>query len=186
MLDRAQRDPEIDDLIGETTAQQVQLTLGNLVTSSEDVRAVTANARGQMDKVFSDENTGRVNTAIVNVETASGNLRAASLLVAERAPAIVSTVEEIAADGIRCYRAGGAILHNHTDDEVLGAADLDPVAERGPTAGHEHEALEAQRAELEDDRFALERAIREDLDLARPGETVVRFEAAGPSLPRGR
>ncbi len=39
----------------------------------------------------------------------------------QRNPQVPRTPEEVAADGIRCYRAGGAILHNHTDDEVLGA-----------------------------------------------------------------
>ena len=35
--------------------------------------------------------------------------------------------------------------------------------------------------ELSDDRIALERAIREELDLARAGEWVVRFRAPGPA-----
>ncbi len=37
-------------------------------------------------------------------------------------------------------------------------------------------ALRIEIAALEHDSFAIERAIREDLELARPGETVVRFE----------
>ncbi len=41
-----------------------------------------------------------------------------------------------------------------------------------------HREVEALRAEvraLERDPFSLERAIREDLDLAKPGEVIVRF-----------
>jgi cell division protein FtsB len=37
------------------------------------------------------------------------------------------------------------------------------------------ETLEFEINALETDPFALERAIREDLELARPGEIVVRF-----------
>jgi cell division protein FtsB len=37
------------------------------------------------------------------------------------------------------------------------------------------EALEAQIEALESQPFALEKAIREDLELAQPGEVVVRF-----------
>jgi cell division protein FtsB len=39
----------------------------------------------------------------------------------------------------------------------------------------EVEALRLEAEALERDGFALERAIREDLGLARPGESVVRF-----------
>jgi len=39
----------------------------------------------------------------------------------------------------------------------------------------ETEALRVEIRALQDDPFALERAIREDLELARPGEIVVRF-----------
>jgi cell division protein FtsB len=38
------------------------------------------------------------------------------------------------------------------------------------------EALQAEIGALEADPFALERAIREELELARPGEVVVRFK----------
>ncbi len=41
------------------------------------------------------------------------------------------------------------------------------------------EALETEISALEGDPFALERAIREELQLARPGEIVVRFPPAG-------
>jgi cell division protein FtsB len=40
---------------------------------------------------------------------------------------------------------------------------------------HEISILRNEVAALQDDPFALERAIREDLELARPGETIVRF-----------
>ena len=39
-----------------------------------------------------------------------------------RNPQVPRTPEEVAADGLRCYDAGAAILHNHTDDRVLGAS----------------------------------------------------------------
>ncbi len=48
----------------------------------------------------------------------------------------------------------------------------------------EIDALRAEATALRDDSFAIERAIREDLDLARPGETVVRFHPAQDSNPR--
>lgn len=43
-------------------------------------------------------------------------------------------------------------------------------------------SLRAEAVALESDPFAVERAIREDLGLARPGESVVRLDArrAGP------
>ena len=44
--------------------------------------------------------------------------------------------------------------------------------------------MRAEADALESDRFAIERAIRERLRLARAGETVVRFSAADPSSPR--
>ena len=43
---------------------------------------------------------------------------------------------------------------------------------------HEVERLTAQIEALDSDELALERAIREDLELARPGEWVVRFRSA--------
>ncbi len=47
----------------------------------------------------------------------------------------------------------------------------------------EVESLQAEVEALESDPLAMERAIREVLDLARPGETVVRFvdQEAGPT-----
>ena len=44
--------------------------------------------------------------------------------------------------------------------------------------------LQAETVELEADPFAIERAIREDLGLARAGETIVRLSPAGHSNPR--
>lgn len=43
-----------------------------------------------------------------------------------------------------------------------------------------NEALARERDALEHEPFALERAIREDLGLARPGERVVRFGRPAP------
>ncbi len=40
----------------------------------------------------------------------------------KRNPQVPRTPAEVAADGLRCYRAGAAILHNHTDDDVFGAS----------------------------------------------------------------
>lgn len=48
-------------------------------------------------------------------------------------------------------------------------------------------ALRDQVEDLKSDPFALERAIREDLELAKPGEVVVLFdsdEASAPASPR--
>jgi len=42
----------------------------------------------------------------------------------------------------------------------------------------ESQTLAAEIEALESDPFAIERAIREDLELARPGEVVVRFGGA--------
>ncbi len=41
-------------------------------------------------------------------------------------------------------------------------------------------ALRHQKETLTDDPIAIERAIREDLEWARPGEVVVRLPAVGP------
>ncbi len=45
------------------------------------------------------------------------------------------------------------------------------------------ESLRAQAEALERDPFAVERAIREDLELARPGEVIVRFPRDSFSTP---
>ena len=54
-------------------------------------------------------------------------------------------------------------------------ADLAEGSERVEVLTRATEALQAQIEALESQPFALERAIREDLELARPGEVVVRF-----------
>jgi cell division protein FtsB len=48
----------------------------------------------------------------------------------------------------------------------------------------EVDALRAEGDALKSDPFATERAIREDLDLAKPGETVVRVPRAEGGTPR--
>ena len=54
-------------------------------------------------------------------------------------------------------------------------SDVDQASRRVELAARETEALQAQIDSLSSEPFALERAIREDLELARPGETIVRF-----------
>ncbi|MCG8590853.1 MAG: septum formation initiator family protein [Proteobacteria bacterium] len=58
--------------------------------------------------------------------------------------------------------------------------ELAEAGERRARLEREIERLRAERDALDRDPFALERAIREDLDLAQPGETVVRFPAPAP------
>ena len=53
--------------------------------------------------------------------------------------------------------------------------DLAERSERVVALTRTTRALRAQIEALESQPFALERAIREDLELARPGEMVVRF-----------
>jgi cell division protein FtsB len=60
--------------------------------------------------------------------------------------------------------------------------DLARANARVETLEAETEALRAQIDALENEPFALEQAIREDLVLARPGEVIVRFRADGGSL----
>ena len=60
--------------------------------------------------------------------------------------------------------------------------DARKAAERVELRSAENAALRAQIASLEQEPFAVERAIREDLGLARPGEVVVRFD---PPVSRG-
>ena len=41
------------------------------------------------------------------------------------------TPDEVAAQGVRCIEAGAAILHNHTDDPVIGGTGVhDPAPYR--------------------------------------------------------
>jgi cell division protein FtsB len=56
--------------------------------------------------------------------------------------------------------------------------------ERIAAIQREVEALKREAEALEGDDFALERAIREDLGLARPAERIVRFSRSGDSNPR--
>jgi cell division protein FtsB len=65
-------------------------------------------------------------------------------------------------------------------------ADLAECDERLEELNSEIEVLRAQVVALGSDPFALERAIREDLGLALPGEVVVRFgdgAESGADLP---
>lgn len=55
-------------------------------------------------------------------------------------------------------------------------SDVDDASHRVAGLTHETEALRAEIEALSSDPFALERAIREDLELALPGEIVVRFD----------
>jgi uncharacterized protein (DUF849 family) len=46
-------------------------------------------------------------------------------------PRVPRTPEEVAAEGIRCLEAGASILHNHTDDPVIGGSgNHDPAPYR--------------------------------------------------------
>ena len=57
-------------------------------------------------------------------------------------------------------------------------SDLADSSERVAALKRSAEALQIQIEALESQPFALEKAIREDLELARPGEVVVRFGRA--------
>ena len=57
--------------------------------------------------------------------------------------------------------------------------DLASARERLEVLERDIEVLRGDARALDSDRFAIERAIREELGLARPGETVVRLAAAG-------
>ena len=56
--------------------------------------------------------------------------------------------------------------------------DLADSSEHVTTLKRSTEALQIQIDAPESQPFALEKAIREDLELARPGEVVVRFDRA--------
>ncbi len=60
--------------------------------------------------------------------------------------------------------------------------DLAVSNERVEQLVRENGALENEIAILESEPDALDRAIREELDLAMPGEVVVRFEPTAPRL----
>lgn len=81
---------------------------------------------------------------------------------------------------------GAALL-----DREIGVArwwtlerDLVRAEERIETLRSEIRALEVEARALRGDAFAIERAIREDLDLALPGEIVVRTRPPAHTLAR--
>ncbi len=59
--------------------------------------------------------------------------------------------------------------------------DLAVSGERVDRLVRENAALRSEIATLQSEPDALDRAIREELDLAMPGEVVVRFEPTAPS-----
>ena len=63
-------------------------------------------------------------------------------------------------------------------------SDLHVAEQRIASLRGEIDALREEAARLEDDPFAIERAIREDLDFARPGETLVRLAPISEPTPR--
>jgi cell division protein FtsB len=63
-------------------------------------------------------------------------------------------------------------------------ADLEASRARIEEIRREVYALQRDAVELEDDPFAIESAIREDLKLARPGELVLRLSDHNASNPR--
>jgi cell division protein FtsB len=65
--------------------------------------------------------------------------------------------------------------------------DLDSARARMTVLRREIRHAEVEAQALESDPFAIERAIREDLSLARPGETVLRLpDERGGSGPSSR
>jgi cell division protein FtsB len=60
-------------------------------------------------------------------------------------------------------------------------ADLEDARGRMEALERDIAEAEDQARRLREDPFAIEEAIREDLGLARPGETVVRLAAPGSS-----
>ena len=80
--------------------------------------------------------------------------------------------------------AGAAALDERTGIQAWRRLrdDLAAANARIEILQRDVEGLRAEGAQLESDSFALERAIREDLGLARPGERVVRLDPrrAGP------
>ncbi len=63
-------------------------------------------------------------------------------------------------------------------------SDLGAAHQRIARLDAEIEQLRREVAGLEQDAFAIERAVREDLDWARPGETVLRLAPAVAPTPR--
>lgn len=70
----------------------------------------------------------------------------------------------------------GSVRRLRTD---LGAANARIDALRSGNA-----ALREEARQLREDPFARERALREELDLARPGEILVRIPREEPGTPR--
>lgn len=82
------------------------------------------------------------------------------------APLLLGAVAGIAvADG----ESGIPMWFRLRDDVAEASRRVEALAERNRALAEQIEALEREP-------FALERAIREDLGLARPGEIVVRFD----------
>jgi cell division protein FtsB len=85
------------------------------------------------------------------------------------APLVLAAVAFLASvDG----QSGITMWFRLRDDVALSATRVDNLA-------RETEDLKDQIEALENEPFALERAIREDLELARPGEIIVRFDRNG-------
>lgn len=83
----------------------------------------------------------------------------------------------------------GALLAVALLDREIGVArwwglahDLAEAEGRIEALRGELRALAIERVELSDDAFAIERAIREELELALPGETVVRTAPTASAL----
>ncbi len=62
--------------------------------------------------------------------------------------------------------------------------DVAEASQRVQVLTRRNAALQTQIDALEREPFALERAIREDLGLARPGEILVRFDRVAPGRAR--
>jgi cell division protein FtsB len=62
--------------------------------------------------------------------------------------------------------------------------DLDAAHARIDALRTKNEQLRREATSLRDDPFARERALREDLDLTRPGETLVRIPRDERETPR--
>lgn len=63
-------------------------------------------------------------------------------------------------------------------------ADLGVANARIDELRRSNEALREEARQLREDPFARERALREELDLARPGEILVRIPREEPGTPR--
>jgi len=76
--------------------------------------------------------------------------------------------------------AGSAMLDDDTGVRVWRGlrSDLTVSLARVDDLARENESLLREIELLEDDPTAIDRAIREELDLALPGEVVIRFVAA--------